>query len=72
MGNLTRVDGKPFLHAHVSLASESFQVSGGHLFKGTVSATAELFLDPGEAAVERRLDPEVGLKLWDLEGGATS
>ena len=43
-GNVSLLDGKPFLHAHVSLAGPSRSVVGGHLFKGVVCNTVEMFL----------------------------
>ncbi len=64
--NLTLLDGKPFLHAHVILGTADFATVGGHLFHGTVAVVAELAILPGAAAVERAFDPRVGLNLWKL------
>ena len=39
---------------------------GGHLFAGTVHVTLELTLWPGQHRLQRGLDQEVGLPLWQL------
>src|SRR5262245_44952057 len=45
-GNLTRVDGAPFLHAHVVLSRRDGQALGGHLMSARISLTVELVLTP--------------------------
>ena len=65
-GNLSWVEGKPFLHAHVVLGGPDFQALGGHLFGGTVSVTAELFFRPNDERVDRQWNEDVGLNLMDL------
>ena len=44
LGNVSDRDGEPFAHLHVSLAGPSRSIVGGHLFKGTVCNTLEMFL----------------------------
>ncbi len=43
-GNISKKDGKIFIHAHVTLAGPSRTVAGGHLFRGEVCNTAEIFI----------------------------
>jgi hypothetical protein len=59
-------EGKPFAHTHVVLSGPDFVARGGHLFEGTVSVTAELRVWTVDRPIERRMDPEVRLHLWDL------
>lgn len=66
IGNFSRVDGAPFVHAHVTLGGSDFRVVGGHLFKAVVAVTVELVVRPLEGAVDRSLDEACGLKLWSL------
>jgi uncharacterized protein len=37
-------DGSFFVHAHASLSGADYSAVGGHLFKGTVNNTCEIFL----------------------------
>ena len=62
-GNLTVMEGKPYLHLHLSAADAEGRVVGGHLNRAEVSATCEIFLSllPGE--VGRSFSPEIGLNL---------
>ena len=65
-GNITRVDGVPFLHAHVLVSRRDGQVLGGHLMSARVSVTVELVLARFDAAASRQVDPRFGLKLLRL------
>lgn len=54
LGNISILDGERFPHLHVVLNDLSFQVTGGHLFRGVVSATAEIYIQVLPGQVERR------------------
>lgn len=62
-GNLTRREGKPYAHLHITCAGAGGQPIGGHLVSGTISLTAELFLTVTPIPVSRRFAPEVGINL---------
>ena len=66
-GNVSRLDGKPFLHCHVALADKTFGVRGGHLREAVVSATSEIVLTRFFEELERKKDERTGLYLLDLE-----
>ena len=63
IGNLAWLEGKPVVHAHISLGDNKMRLSGGHLKEATVSATCEIVLKVFEEKVERKHDPEIGLNL---------
>lgn len=65
-GNVAVFEGKPLVHAHVSLSDESMQAFGGHLVEAIVSATVELFLTVLPTSHTKSHNDEIGLKLWDL------
>ena len=65
-GTITRRDGEPYLHLHVTAADEHAAVVGGHLVRAVVSATAELVIRTAPDAVGRPVDPAVGLDLLDF------
>lgn len=66
LGNLSTLSGKPFLHAHVSISDQNFNVKGGHLFAATVGATLEIVFEEFSSDIDRKLNQEIGLNLLDL------
>lgn len=70
-GNLALKDGKPFLHAHATLAGEDFAAFGGHLFDARVGVLVEIFVLPLATPLPRVMCDEVGLAAWEPGGGAT-
>ena len=72
-GNVSMLDGAPFAHLHAVLAGRvdgeaerDFAAYGGHLFRGIVSPTFEVFLTEFAQAVERKPEAATGLNLLDL------
>ena len=68
-GNVTVVDGKPFIHAHASLGDKTFVVRGGHLKEAVVSVTCEVTLTRFRDDIGRKKDETTGLFLLDLKPG---
>lgn len=60
-GNITTVDSKPYIHAHITCAGENAGIVGGHLLRAVVSLTAELFIIRINAEITRAFDPEAGI-----------
>jgi predicted DNA-binding protein with PD1-like motif len=64
-GNISVVDGKPFIHAHAALGDETFAVRGGHLREAVVSVTCEVTLTRFKDDIGRKRDEATGLFLLD-------
>jgi len=65
LGNISLKDGKPFLHAHVSISGNDFNVVGGHFFDARVAVVVEMFIK--RTGTLRRVPCEdIGVHCWDL------
>ena len=65
-GNISRSEGKPYLHVHACLGRADYTMSGGHLLRAVVRGACELFVRPMPGPVGRRFDPETGLNLYEF------
>ena len=62
-GNLTRKDDKPYLHIHMAASDASGRCYGGHLHRGDVNGSAELFVTVIDGEAVRESSAEIGLNL---------
>ena len=62
-GNVSEMDGKRYLHLHITLADVEHNAFGGHLNEAVVSATAEIWIDAADGSVDRVFDQPIGLNL---------
>ena len=67
MGTITRMEGKSYLHIHLSAADMSGHMVGGHLNRAVVSATAELVIRLIDGKAGRKKSEKVGLNLLDFD-----
>ena len=66
-GNITRKDGKPYLHVHIGLATPELTLFGGHLVECVISVTAEIFVKICDGEVGRRLDDATGINIFQFD-----
>lgn len=66
-GNVTRMDDRPFIHAHAVLAGRDSAVRGGHLKEAVVSITVEITLHRTFDSMGRRVDPRTGALVLDIK-----
>ena len=66
LGNITLVDGKPFIHAHAVISGPDYAAHSGHFFGARVTITGEFVIRPEDWEVKRVPDDYSGLKLMDL------
>lgn len=64
-GNVSLLDSKPMVHAHVTLGDRELKVRGGHAKKLVVSATCEMALRKMKGWIARGKDEETGLNLMN-------
>lgn len=66
LGDVADEDGTPVVHAHAVLGRHDGSVVGGHLLAGEVWPTLEVILTEVAPELAKRIDPETGLALVDL------
>ena len=67
VGNVTRKDGAPYLHLHITIGNPvTGEVHAGHLSSATISATLELFLQGLGRAGGTEVQRCVGLNLLEF------
>ena len=68
IGSVTEMDGKPYLHVHITVADVDGHAFGGHLKSVRIGGTAEIFLTVIDGQVGRKKDEitGTGLNLFDF------
>ena len=66
-GTITTKDGKYYPHLHISVADDKGNGFGGHLIRANISVTCEMVIDIIDGRVERKMDDEIGINLFDFE-----
>jgi predicted DNA-binding protein with PD1-like motif len=66
IGNVSLKDGKPFVHAHVTLGDDQGRAFGGHLAEGCEVFACEFEIEQyaSDQPLERGWDEPTGLMLW--------
>ena len=66
-GNVSIKDGKPFVHAHITLSDDAGNAFGGHLATGTTVFACEFMIQTFEGPeFTRGMDEKTGLPLWSM------
>lgn len=66
-GSISTMDKEVYLHLHIALGNEDFDIRGGHLNSAEISATGELIIELLDGEVDRKLDEDLGLNLFKLD-----
>ena len=66
VGNISRKDGKVYLHLHVTASRRDYTCIGGHLLSARINGACELFITDLGVEVGRYLDSEIGINLYKL------
>jgi len=67
VGNVAWDEGKPVVHAHITLGRKDYTLLGGHLVEGTISVTGEIYLHLSKTVITRKPGVFKGLKLIEFE-----
>ncbi|MBR4726322.1 MAG: DNA-binding protein [Clostridia bacterium] len=67
VGNVSEMDGKPYIHLHIGVCDKDMILHGGHLTACRISVTCELFLTVLDGVIDRKRDPELGINLIQLD-----
>ena len=65
-GNISRKDGKTYLHLHLTCSRRDYTCVGGHMLTARVNGACELVVERFSCEAGRRFDPETGLNLYDF------
>jgi predicted DNA-binding protein with PD1-like motif len=65
-GNISIKDGKPMVHAHITLSDHEGRAFGGHLAPGTLAFACEFAIQEfvSDITLVRQMDDPTGLFLW--------
>jgi len=67
LGNVSLRDGRPFIHAHITVADKAGRVYGGHLEPGSIVFACECaIMEATGELLNRKFDKLTGLNLWDF------
>ncbi len=67
LGNIAYKNGKPIIHAHVSVGRPDFSIIGGHLSQPSIiSVTGEIYILEIDQKLDRLLDPQFNLFLLNI------
>ena len=65
-GNVSKMDGKRFVHCHITVAGPELIAFTGHLSRGVVGTAAEIYIRPTTETVLRLKDPDRGFNPLQL------
>ncbi len=67
IGNISLRDGKPMVHAHITLSDSQGNAFGGHLAPGTIVFACEFIVNSYDGPDHiRDYDEQTGLPLWKI------
>ena len=65
-GNITEMNGAPYVHLHITCAGKDGNIVGGHLLSARISLTAEIIIQTVGGTVDRARDEEMKINVLEL------
>jgi len=66
-GNISQMDGKTYLHLHITVGRSDYSVLAGHLLSATLNGAGEFVVEDFGTPVTRVYVPEIGLNCYKLD-----
>ena len=66
-GNISQMDGKTYLHLHITVGRSDYSALAGHLLAATLNGAGEFVVEDFETPVTRVYVPEIGLNCYKLD-----
>ena len=66
VGNITEMNGEPYVHLHITCAAQGGEVVGGHLLHSRISMTGEIFVKIIVGKVDREREENLRINLLKL------
>ena len=65
-GNISTMNGEKYVHLHITCAGKEGKIVGGHLLKGVISLTGEIFISVADGLIDRKRDETLGINRFIL------
>lgn len=66
-GNISQMDGKTYLHLHITVGRNDYSSLAGHLLAATLNGAGEFVVEDFGTPITRVYDPEIGLNCYQLD-----
>lgn len=65
-GNISTMNGKPYLHVHITVGGADYSSRAGHLLSAVLNGAGEFVVEYFEKDIERTYNPALGLNCYDF------
>lgn len=65
-GNISAMDGKVYIHLHITLGKQDYTALAGHLLSAVLNGAGEFVIEKFDDDIRRRHDDDTGLNVYDF------
>lgn len=66
-GNISTLDGKEYLHLHITVGKSDYTALAGHLLSARLNGAGEFVVEDYGERIERSFNPNLGLNCYDFD-----